>query len=146
MHFFLITTSSQHENRACRPPASRAFLLLITWFWCTRERLCTNWVRFLWSMRCTLLGYSFGPGRSNRLVPCTAGSVICDLDRFINKWMLALEKTSCQERSSSCGDFQGLKQFRHSLLFLIPSLKKTKGGVQSARNFVRSNWNWICGA
>ena len=56
---FFILTSGQHNNKTCWPPASRGFLLLITWFWCTRERLCMNWVSFLWTMHCTLLGYSF---------------------------------------------------------------------------------------
>ena len=39
-------------------PAGRAFLLLAQ-FWRTWKSLCRNWIIYLPSMRCTLLGHSF---------------------------------------------------------------------------------------
>ena len=65
------------------------------------------------SMRGMLLGYNFEP-RPNSHALATAGSVTTR-DRFINKRMLALEKTSLtreneidSSRSLGCGDPKGL--------------------------------------
>ena len=59
-------------------PASRPSFLLLTRFWHTWERFCMNQGRFVWSMRCTLLGYntcSF-EHRPNSLPLGSTGSVI----------------------------------------------------------------------
>ena len=58
-------------------------------FWRTWERLCMIQVRSLLNMRGRLLGYSFEP-RPNS--PCACYSGLSYVHRFVNKWMLALEK------------------------------------------------------
>ena len=64
-------------------------LFSLSGFWRTWERRCMNWVRSLLNMRGRLLGYSFEP-RPNS--PCACYSGLSYVHRFVNKWMLELEK------------------------------------------------------
>ena len=74
-----------------------------------------------------LLGYSFKPKQS-----CACYRGLGYDHRFINKWILALKKTSLTKEnkidwstSLGCGDLKGLMQFRQSFPF-SSFVKKTK--------------------
>ena len=66
-------------------PASKTFLSLAR-FRRTLERICLNRMRYLLSMRCMLLGYSFEPRLNSRALG-SSGSVMTI--GFINKRMIA---------------------------------------------------------
>ena len=130
--FFHITIPIFH-------PASRAFHLLAQ-FCRSRESMhVLNQVRFLWSMRCMLSGYSLEPKPNMPDLAAilvfhgTADSIIAI--GFVTKRMLALEKTGLtrenkidQSRSSGCEGFKELTRYRQSLLVSSSVQKKTKGG------------------
>ena len=61
-------------------------------FWLTRERLCVNRVKSLLSMRYMLVGYSFEPR------PNWYSGLFCN-HRFIDEWMLTLEKPVWREET-----------------------------------------------
>ena len=66
-------------------PASRPSFLLLTRFWHTWERFCMNRGRFVWSMRCTLLGYTCSfEHRRNRLALGSTGSAVITISLSIN--------------------------------------------------------------
>ena len=108
-------------------PASRVSLSLAL-FWCSRERLCMNWVRSLLSMHALLLGYSFEPRPNSRVLATVSSVMTIGLSM---KGLWHSEQPGWRERtrlpSIEVWAAATLKAWRDSdRAYLLPSLHNTQ--------------------